>query len=324
MKRLLILIWFNFISICVFSQINALEACIMTTEFEIEVDGVIDNLWGAHDLDAVPINRMWPNETVSMNNSYPYWKGLWDREYTYILVYVPDDHCYAAKESSVLWLADRVELYFDVNPEKVEDSPMGPSTLGTGHYQIIADFENEYDSIAMAYAIDTLKQCYVYEFKIPHTYFFDKDSNQFQPVEDVTVIGFDITIVDLDMEGMGENIEVGRVNWSNDVAVAGESWNNLDMAGEVEYGDCHRCVSTQNSDKIHLNIYPNPTSGIFHLSSENQVSHIEIFNLQGQKVFETSTFNTLEQIDITNQPQGVYFTKISFKNNQQVLKIVLE
>ena len=58
---------------------------------------------------------------------------------------------------------------------------------------------------------------------------------------------------------------------------------------------------------IHIEIYPNPNSGIFSIVSEEKLEQIEIYNLQGEKVFEKHFSKLTKQQEIeTSLITGVY------------------
>ncbi|MEA3443907.1 MAG: T9SS type A sorting domain-containing protein [Bacteroidota bacterium] len=63
-----------------------------------------------------------------------------------------------------------------------------------------------------------------------------------------------------------------------------------------------------------INIYPNPGRGIFKIESidhDEAISSIEIVNTLGQIVFSDFRINnSIVQIDISNQPKGIYFVMI--------------
>ncbi|MFO7617567.1 MAG: T9SS type A sorting domain-containing protein [Bacteroidales bacterium] len=75
-----------------------------------------------------------------------------------------------------------------------------------------------------------------------------------------------------------------------------------------------------------LNVYPNPTEGIFNLEIANVKPtdlHISVMNLQGQLVYHRvvkSALNFNEPIDLTSFARGMYFLKV----NDQVLKLVVK
>ncbi len=62
-----------------------------------------------------------------------------------------------------------------------------------------------------------------------------------------------------------------------------------------------------------INIYPNPSSGIYNFEIKTQKSekiNILVEDLLGKKVFEKNSINTstqITEIDLSNLPQGIYF-----------------
>jgi len=82
-----------------------------------------------------------------------------------------------------------------------------------------------------------------------------------------------------------------------------------------------------NDDK--LNVYPNPSSGIFTLeisSSENL--SIEIRNVIGQVIFSSEEKNIdgnlKKQIDLSGQSSGIYFLEVKSDDHQWVEKILIQ
>jgi uncharacterized repeat protein (TIGR01451 family) len=67
-----------------------------------------------------------------------------------------------------------------------------------------------------------------------------------------------------------------------------------------------------------ISIYPNPSTGIFTIKSASAIKTIEVFNLIGESVLQQTNGNN---INISNQPQGIYFCKV---NGSQVVKLVKE
>lgn len=69
-------------------------------------------------------------------------------------------------------------------------------------------------------------------------------------------------------------------------------------------------LSTEKFNKNTFKIYPNPSAGIFNINSETGIVSTEIYNQIGQKV---ATFPG-NQINISNQPTGIYLIKILFED----------
>ncbi len=61
-----------------------------------------------------------------------------------------------------------------------------------------------------------------------------------------------------------------------------------------------------------LTIYPNPSSGIFTISSKSQITSVEIYNLFGERIYSDFNFNikTIKAFDLSGSPKGIYFVKV--------------
>ncbi|PQL93835.1 T9SS type A sorting domain-containing protein [Apibacter adventoris] len=73
-----------------------------------------------------------------------------------------------------------------------------------------------------------------------------------------------------------------------------------------------------------LQIYPNPTSGLFTIElNDIQEGSMQIININGQVIYSKPFKNQTEwNIDIANQPAGIYIIKIQFKQQIITKKII--
>jgi hypothetical protein len=73
-----------------------------------------------------------------------------------------------------------------------------------------------------------------------------------------------------------------------------------------------------------LVIYPNPSTGIVHLThagNNNQFVSIHIYNILGEKIYDTEVFQS--SIDISTLPDGIYFVDYTTNTKSSIQKIVL-
>jgi hypothetical protein len=82
-------------------------------------------------------------------------------------------------------------------------------------------------------------------------------------------------------------------------------------------------LSTSNFDEDKIKIYPNPTSGILNIQTDNiSEFNIEIFDLIGKKVGQFSNQN---QLDISNYKSGIYLIKITdLQSNMTITQKVIK
>lgn len=77
------------------------------------------------------------------------------------------------------------------------------------------------------------------------------------------------------------------------------------------------------SGNVFVKIYPNPSQGRFvFTTAAKDISRVEIFNMMGEKVYSSSAVRSNE-IDLSSQPDGIYF--ISLKSQHEIItqKIVI-
>ncbi len=88
--------------------------------------------------------------------------------------------------------------------------------------------------------------------------------------------------------------------------------SNCDTAATLELN------SFRNNSEIIL--FPNPASKVISLKSNLKIDKIEIYDLNGRKLIETSR----DIINIENIQSGFYFAKVFNQNNSQILKFLKE
>jgi hypothetical protein len=75
-----------------------------------------------------------------------------------------------------------------------------------------------------------------------------------------------------------------------------------------------------------LPVYPNPTNGFINITlpPSTLVADVEAYNSNGALIFRQTATNSLNTIDLTNQPPGLYFIKIISENriiaSQKIIK----
>jgi hypothetical protein len=89
-------------------------------------------------------------------------------------------------------------------------------------------------------------------------------------------------------------------------------------------GSAIRCLrdptvtSASERSKEVFKVYPNPSKGIYQMEGEGIVS---VYNSLGEIVL-SEAINGKAQIDITNQPKGIYFLQFEEDNGIQTSKLV--
>lgn len=76
---------------------------------------------------------------------------------------------------------------------------------------------------------------------------------------------------------------------------------------------CTVGVTEATANKV--NIYPNPSNGIYNLQrSTSKLTEIEVYNALGQVVYTSKVNTTNTTIDLSTQPNGIYLARVDGRN----------
>lgn len=96
--------------------------------------------------------------------------------------------------------------------------------------------------------------------------------------------------------------------------------NGLSIINEFKLG----ATNINAANAVSFSIYPNPSNGQFTLVSGNESAcDYAILNMQGQQIYSAQVDGTTT-IDLSRQPKGVYFIRISNAFSTSIEKIVIE
>ena len=102
------------------------------------------------------------------------------------------------------------------------------------------------------------------------------------------------------------------------VSISQQCWNfvNNNMVTDIE--------PIEEQEEL-ISVYPQPSTGIFNIEfpdNSEQVS-IEVFNINGIKIFNTISTSDNYKIDITGKPSGIYIAKIIIGSKIETIKLNL-
>ncbi|NMH27070.1 T9SS type A sorting domain-containing protein [Flavobacterium silvaticum] len=73
-----------------------------------------------------------------------------------------------------------------------------------------------------------------------------------------------------------------------------------------------------------LKFYPNPVRDVLTISAPSSIDKISMFNLSGQKLWESTTTTPEAKIHMENYPSGIYFVEAESQGKIQRFKVVKE
>lgn len=135
---------------------------------------------------------------------------------------------------------------------------------------------------------------------------------------------------------------VGSHNWSSaaetkndentlivhDLNIANQYYQAFAYLYQLSGGVIINPLSVAHSPELanHYFIYPNPSTGIFNIKSEKAVSgntDIRIYDATGRRIFhQTVSQFSMSSIDLTNQPNGIYYVVIANEAGVNHLKMI--
>ena len=84
-------------------------------------------------------------------------------------------------------------------------------------------------------------------------------------------------------------------------------------------------LAIQQDEASGILVYPNPCTGVFTIQpGSREISHIQMFNLQGQKVYETNNPDATQNIVAGTWSKGLYFIRMEANGKYETRKIIIE
>ena len=83
------------------------------------------------------------------------------------------------------------------------------------------------------------------------------------------------------------------------------------------------CTAVSETNAVVTAVYPNPTFGKVRIEAES-IQSISIFNLLGEKVFESSANGDTFEYDFSHQGAGVYFIKVETTKGTETMKVTVK
>jgi hypothetical protein len=126
-----------------------------------------------------------------------------------------------------------------------------------------------------------------------------------------------------EVKGAGSSSVLLNYNFIDTNPLAGTNYYRLkqvDFDGTSGYSG----IYTINLDEENLQVFPNPSNGIFKIVSKHlDISELKIVNAVGQEVSASIELNEETGfIDLSNQPNGIYFLKISSSLQTKTVKLI--
>jgi len=128
------------------------------------------------------------------------------------------------------------------------------------------------------------------------------------------------------------NVSQGDFTFDPDNFTKSETYKYWNVSGtEIEGGDStyyyFHTVAVGMKDQIlqerEIAIYPNPSHGIFTITSDKSISSLEIYNLSGERVYSGFKFSQQTSLDLSGYSKGFYIIKIDIGSKILKKKILV-
>ncbi len=126
----------------------------------------------------------------------------------------------------------------------------------------------------------------------------------------------------------GQGTHEITVDWGNTGGLVLCNIWNLCGSSTAKKSVTTNCRSAQESltqnNQVQLNIFPNPSSGIFEITTPDNLknANIEVTDMQGRVLVKMAINNSENQIDLSSYSQGVYLLILHTETDVQTYKLI--
>jgi hypothetical protein len=118
------------------------------------------------------------------------------------------------------------------------------------------------------------------------------------------------------------------IDQSNNIIVTGQSYGNGDDYLTIKYNQTLSTDVENNSSEEIINVFPNPASDQLNISiaslSEKEPVKISILNSLGSEVLTTEFRNGIQELNIRDFSEGIYFLNIRNDIMYKTMKVVIQ
>ena len=101
-------------------------------------------------------------------------------------------------------------------------------------------------------------------------------------------------------------------------------WSNFAEQGTFSLRLTNPSLGISNFESSNFESYPNPVNDILNISYNKNVTGVAVYNLLGQEVLSKTSTSSINQIDMSQLPNGVYMVKVSADNQVKTIKVIKE
>jgi hypothetical protein len=114
-----------------------------------------------------------------------------------------------------------------------------------------------------------------------------------------------------------------HASWSfGELAIESQQLNDLHVTQGLHQANLLLESIDEPAEENSAQLYPNPTNGVVHLNLDENtdVERLTILNSQGVEILSLAHKN--KKIDLSDQPDGLYFIQIESENHKRNYQII--
>ncbi len=138
-------------------------------------------------------------------------------------------------------------------------------------------------------------------------------------------------LTDVSVIAAGEAHSLARKNdgtaWAWGSNLNGELGNGNNTSSKVPVqvgGLCPVLKINEITEQVSVSVFPNPSKGQFTLILAKDKGTVEIYNMLGGKVYRSEIKNQKSEINLSNQPKGMYLITFYEGQKMRTEKIVIQ
>jgi hypothetical protein len=120
------------------------------------------------------------------------------------------------------------------------------------------------------------------------------------------------------VKGQGNSSFTNNYTYLDEKPLNGINYYRLqqvDYNGDYTYSGIV-AIDFKSSENTFVNIYPNPTVDNINIKFSDDIIRLQIFNMLGEKIYESGSLNASEIIGINDLAKGVYILKATSSDNE--------
>jgi len=123
--------------------------------------------------------------------------------------------------------------------------------------------------------------------------------------------------------GFGTILPVGNNQELNLRFISKDNTNYFNTSATV-YINVLEPSGTNELKNTSISVSPNPSNGIFTISSDKTIESITIYNISGKIVFSKKISQAVTDVDLSDFAKGLYFIQINSEGSSNFEKIILK